>query len=216
MIRVLLADDHDVVRLGIEQFLSNYDDISLVASVRNGAEAVEACRADAPDIVLMDLVMPVMDGVKATRRIIACGQPSPPRVIVLTSFSDRERILDAIDAGAIGYMLKDSEPEELLRGIRSAARGESPLSPRAAQAVISARQTKRASAELTPRENEVLMLLAQGQANKQIARSLGISEKTVKAHLTNIFQRIGVADRTQAALWAERRGLLTARQPTST
>ncbi len=206
MIKVLLADDHEVVRMGIEQFLLNYPDITLVASVGSGREAVEGCAEHRPDVVLMDLAMPQMDGVEATRQILQLGLGA--RIIVLTSFSDRERILDAIDAGAIGYMLKDSEPEELLRGIRAAARGESPLSPRAAEAIVSARQTARTPSDLTPRETEVLVLLARGMANKEIARALGISEKTVKAHLTNVFQRIGVADRTQAALWAQRRGLL--------
>jgi DNA-binding NarL/FixJ family response regulator len=127
---------------------------------------------------------------------------------VLTSFSDRDRILDAIDAGAVGYLLKDSEPEELLRGVRAAARGESPLSPRAAQAIIAARKERQQARDLSPREMEVLILLGRGMANKQIAQRLGISEKTVKAHLVNVFQRIGVHDRTQAALWAQRRGLL--------
>jgi DNA-binding NarL/FixJ family response regulator len=212
MIKVLLADDHEVVRIGIGQFLLNYPDIQLVASVGSGGEAVTACAEHNPDVVLMDLVMPGVDGVEATRQILTLGLGT--RVIVLTSFSDRERILDAIDAGATGYMLKDSEPEELLRGIRAAARGESPLSPRAAQAIVAARQTTRTPSDLTPRETEVLVLLARGMPNKEIARTLGISEKTVKAHLTNVFQRIGVSDRTQAALWAERRGLVAAsRQP---
>jgi DNA-binding NarL/FixJ family response regulator len=125
---------------------------------------------------------------------------------VLTSFSDRERILDALDAGAVGYLLKDAEPDELLRGIAAAARGESPLAPKAAKAVLSARAESRPAAELTAREQEVLALLAEGLANKQIARRLGIAEKTVKAHLTSVFQSIGVADRTQAALWARNHG----------
>ncbi len=209
MIKVVLADDHEVVRIGIGQFLQNYPDIQLIASVGSGREAVAACAEHQPDVVLMDLVMPDLNGVEATRQILQLGLGA--RVIVLTSFSDRERILDAIDAGATGYMLKDSEPEELLRGIRAAARGESPLSPRAAQAIVNARQTARVPSDLTPRETEVLVLLASGMANKEIGRALGISEKTVKAHLTNVFQRIGVSDRTQAALWAQRRGLLSAR-----
>ncbi len=209
MIKVVLADDHEVVRIGIGQFLQNYPDIHLIASVGSGREAVAACAEHQPDVVLMDLVMPDLDGVEATRQILQLGLGA--RVIVLTSFSDRERILDAIDAGATGYMLKDSEPEELLRGIRAAARGESPLSPRAAQAIVNARQTARVPSDLTPRETEVLVLLASGMANKEIGRALGISEKTVKAHLTNVFQRIGVSDRTQAALWAQRRGLLSSR-----
>ena len=130
--------------------------------------------------------------------------------MVLTSFSDRERIIAALDAGAVGYLLKDAEPQDLLDGIRAAARGESPLHPRAARELLAARSLSSVQApavELTPRETEVLTLVRQGLANKQIARRLGISERTVKAHLTSTFQRIGVVDRTQAALWAERNGL---------
>jgi DNA-binding NarL/FixJ family response regulator len=147
-----------------------------------------------------------MDGVEATKRIVE-ARPGT-KVIAFTSFSDRDLILAAIDAGAVGYLLKDAEPDELLKGIKAAAQGESPLAPKAAQAVISARARSEAEPGLSPREEEVLVLVASGKANKQVARSLDISEKTVKAHLSNIFQRIGVTDRTQAALWAERHGLL--------
>jgi DNA-binding NarL/FixJ family response regulator len=154
----------------------------------------------------MDLSMPGTDGIEATRRIGA--ELRDTRVVVLTSFSDRERILDALDAGAIGYMLKDAEPEELLRGVRAAARGESPLDPKAASALLGAVADRRAATdELTAREREVLALVARGLPNKLIARELEISEKTVKAHLTSVFQRIGVTDRTQAALWATRHGI---------
>ena len=128
-------------------------------------------------------------------------------MVVLTSFSDRERILDALDAGAIGYLLKDAEPDELIRGVRAAARGEAPLAPKAARAVLTARATGRPAEDLTPREREVLTLVAQGKANKLIARELGISEKTVKTHLTRVFEAIGVTDRTAAALWAQRHGI---------
>ena len=129
-------------------------------------------------------------------------------MVVFTSFSDRERIVRALDAGAIGYLLKDAEPEEILAAIRAAARGESPLAPRAAAELLADRKSRPPTVELTGRELEVLRLVVDGLANKQIARRLGISEKTVKGHLTNLFQRIGVADRTQAALWAERNGVL--------
>jgi DNA-binding NarL/FixJ family response regulator len=129
-------------------------------------------------------------------------------VVVFTSFSDRERIVQALDAGAIGYLLKDAEPEEIHNAIRAAARGEAPLAPKAAAALLADRSTRPPAVELTAREREVLSLIVQGLANKQIGRRLGISEKTVKGHLTNLFQRIGVADRTQAALWAERTGAL--------
>lgn len=205
-IRLLVVDDHEVVLFSISQFLAKQEDIEVVATASNGDDAVELTLEHRPDVVLMDLSMPGTDGVQATKRIMA--QEDKPRVLVLTSFSDRERILDAIDAGASGYLLKDSDPEELLRGIRAVARGESPLSPTAARALVSARQDRRQAQDLSPREREVLVLVGRGMANKQIAQRLGISEKTVKAHLVNVFQRIGVADRTQAALWAERHGML--------
>jgi DNA-binding NarL/FixJ family response regulator len=149
--------------------------------------------------------MPNMDGIEAIGRVRE--QNPEARIVVLTSFSDRERILDALDAGAIGYLLKDAEPEELIRGVRAAAAGDAPLAPKAASAVLTARTEQRPAAELTPREREVLAALARGKANKQIARELGISEKTVKAHLTRVFEAIGVTDRTAAALWAQRHGI---------
>ena len=206
MIRVLLVDDHRLVRVGLESLVNAAGDMVVVGAAADGAQGVELARATPPDVVLMDLSMPGMDGVEATRRILT----EHPRtaVVVLTSFSDRERILDAIDAGATGYLLKDAEPAELLRGIRAAVRGESPLDPRAARAVLGARLQRRAVGELTAREREVLALVGKGLANKQIARTLGITERTVKAHLTSIFQRIGVADRTSAALWAQRHHLV--------
>jgi DNA-binding NarL/FixJ family response regulator len=149
--------------------------------------------------------MPEVDGIEATRRISA-ELPSA-NVVVLTSFSDQEKILQALDAGAVGYLLKDLEPDELHRGVQAAARGESPLAPKAAHAVISARSEARPAVELSSREREVLALVAEGLPNKLIARRLEISEKTVKAHLTRVFQAIGVTDRTQAALWAQRNGV---------
>jgi DNA-binding NarL/FixJ family response regulator len=206
MIRVMIADDHNVVRAGLEQLLGANEDVEIVAAARNGQEAFDLCLEHSPDVVLMDLNMPVLDGIQATQRIRQ-ALPST-RIVVLTSFSDRERILDALDAGAIGYLLKDAEPEELIQGIKAAARGESPLAPKAAGAVLQARVDSRPIEELSAREREVLVLVGSGIPNKQIARRLGISEKTVKVHLTNVFRRIGVEDRTQAALWAERHGLL--------
>ena len=203
--RVLLADDHDVVRRGLTALLDGASGFAVVGAASDGEEAVALAAAHEPDVVLMDLSMPGVDGIEATRRLTA-AQPDA-RVVVLTSFSDRERILDALDAGAVGYLLKDAEPDELLRGIEAAARGESPLAPKAARAVLTARAESRPTTELTTREQEVLALLAEGLANKQIARRLGIAEKTVKAHLTSVFQRIGVTDRTQAALWAHRQGI---------
>jgi DNA-binding NarL/FixJ family response regulator len=203
-VRVLLADDHQLVRAGLEQLLAAAADMDVVATAADGAEAVRLAEQTDPDVVLMDLVMPEMGGVEATRRIVErCPGAA---VVVLTSFSDQERILDALDAGAIGYLLKDVEPAQLLAGVRSAARGESPIDPKAARQLLRARG-QRVSAGLTPREFEVLSLVRRGLANKQIARSLDISERTVKAHLTSAFQRIGVVDRVQAALWAERNGI---------
>jgi DNA-binding NarL/FixJ family response regulator len=207
VIRVMLADDHQLVRSGLAALLAGTEDIEVVGTAANGEKAVEMARQTTPDVVLMDLVMPVMDGVEATRRLMA-DLPGT-QVVVLTSFSDQERILAALDAGAIGYLLKDVDPAELIRGVRAAARGESPLHPKAARSLLSSRTEsrppERTNVDLTPREAQVLGLLRQGLANKQIARSLGISQATVKAHLTSVFQRIGVTDRVQAAVWAERR-----------
>jgi DNA-binding NarL/FixJ family response regulator len=204
-IRVVIVDDHAVLRAGLEQLLGGEPDLDVVGRAADGAEAVALVRELRPDVVLMDLQMPGVDGVAATREIV--GEELAD-VLVLTSYSDAERIVGALDAGALGYLLKDAEPDEVLRGIRAVARGESPINPRAARELLGARRTSSpAAAELTPREREVLSLVRQGLANKQIARRLGISERTVKAHLTSTFQRIGVVDRTQAALWAERNGL---------
>lgn len=205
MIRILVVDDHAIVRRGLTQLFDAVEDFEVVGAGANGAEGAELAAEHRPDVVLMDLSMPEVDGVEGTRRIVT-AQPGTP-VVILTSFSERDRILDAIDAGAVGYLLKDSDPDELLRGVRSAAAGESPFSPKAAKALLTIGSQRRAADELTPREREVLRALSTGLANKQIARRLGISEKTVKTHLTSVFNRIGVTDRTQAALWAQRHGL---------
>jgi DNA-binding NarL/FixJ family response regulator len=201
-IRVVLVDDHAVVRTGLEQLLAGTADIAVVGQAGDGAEAIEVVRQTHPDVVLMDLQMPGMDGVEATRKIVDEGLDG--EVVVLTSYSDSARIVAALDAGAIGYLLKDADPEDVLDGVRAVSRGESPIHPRVARELLTARGSTTAKIELTPREAEVLGLVRDGLANKQIARRLGISERTVKAHLTSVFQRVGVADRTQAALWAER------------
>jgi DNA-binding NarL/FixJ family response regulator len=201
-IRVVLVDDHAVVRSGLAQLLSGTDDIEVVGQAAEGGDAIEVVRRTRPDVVVMDLQMPGMDGVEATRRIVA--EDIGGEVLVLTSYSDSARIVAALNAGAVGYLLKDADPEEVLGGVRAVSRGESPLHPRVARELLSARADPPAGVQLTPRETQVLELVRDGLANKQIARRLGISERTVKAHLTSVFQRIGVADRTQAALWAER------------
>jgi DNA-binding NarL/FixJ family response regulator len=200
VIRVLLAEDHGLVRAGLERLLATAADIEVVGGAKDGAEAIELAAETSPDVVLMDLSMPNVDGIEATRAIVAANADS--HVVVLTSLTDRERILAALDAGAAGYLLKDAEPDEMIGGIRAAARGESPLAPKAARVLLTAR-TERERADLTGREGEVLRCVAEGMPNKLIARKLGISEKTVKAHLTHVFQQIGVTDRTQAALWAK-------------
>lgn len=203
-ITVIVVDDHAVVRAGLAQLLAGADDIEVVGIGGDGAEAVALARDLTPNVVLMDLQMPVLDGVAATREIVT---EQLAQVLVLTSFSDAERIVAALDAGAVGYLLKDAEPDDVLAGIRAVARGESPIHPKAARQLLGARASRPVLPDLTPRETEVLGLVREGLANKQIARRLGISERTVKAHLTSVFARIGVVDRTQAALWAERNGL---------
>jgi DNA-binding NarL/FixJ family response regulator len=204
MIRVLLADDHGLVREGLSRLLGGVPDIDVVALAADGHEVVRLADEHRPDVILMDLRMPGIDGSEATRRVLK-NDPTP-QIVILTSFSERDEILTALDAGAIGYLLKDAEPDELIRGIRAAAQGESPLAPRAARTLIGSRGPAPAN-QLSDREREVLQLVTRGLSNKLIARELGISEKTVKAHLTAIFQRIGVTDRVQAAMWARDHGM---------
>ena len=205
MIRVAVVDDHAIVRNGLVQLLRSDPDLEVVGSAADGEAAVVLCVEHHPDVALMDLSMPGIGGVEATRQIT--DQAPGVQVVVLTSFVDREHVVDALDAGAIGYLLKDAEPEELIRGIHAAARGESPLDPRAARTMLSAQRTPDPLDALTDREREVLTLVAEGLPNKQIARRLEITEKTVKAHLTSTFRAIGVTDRMQAGLWARRHGL---------
>ncbi|WP_205697682.1 response regulator transcription factor [Conexibacter sp. SYSU D00693] len=205
MIRVLVADDHGVVREGLGRLIDAFADLELVGTAADGAQAVEQALAHVPDVVLMDLDMPHVDGIEATRRI-AAAQPQVA-VLVLTSFSDSARITGAMDAGAVGYLLKDASADQVAEGVRAAARGESPLDPRAARTILTARSAPDPLAALSHREREVLELLVEGLPNKLIARRLDISEKTVKTHLTSVFRHLGVSDRTQAALWAERHRL---------
>ena len=208
-IRVLIADDHAVVRQGLRTFLELQDDIEVVEDVADGEAAVAAVEREAPDVVLMDLVMPGVDGVEAIRRIKE-GRPQA-RVLVLSSFLDDERLFPAVRAGAAGYLLKDVEPRELVKAIRTVHGGEALLHP-----AVAARLMDEFAAGsppdpdldgLTDREREVLTLIARGLPNKLIARDLSISEKTVKAHVSSILGKLGVSDRTQAALYAVRSGL---------
>jgi DNA-binding NarL/FixJ family response regulator len=200
VIDVLVVDDHALLRTGLIGIISATEDMRVVGTAGDGAEALRTLADTSPRVVLMDLSMPVLDGVAATRRITA--EHPGVEVLVLTSFSDQQRVTEALNAGAIGYVLKDTDPGDLLDAIRTAARGHSPIDPRVARTMLHARRQPTPGATLTEREQEVLTLVGHGMANKQIARVLGIREGTVKAHLTNVFQRIGVRDRTSAALWA--------------
>ena len=222
-LRVLVVDDHPIVRSGLAGLISAQGDMTLVASVASGEDAVSAVGGAEVDVVLMDLQLPGIDGLEATRQVLV-RRPAAA-VVVLTSTSDRERILAAFDAGAVGYVLKDANPDELVSAIRAASRGESPMTSRTARALVEERLASAppvpvpravpatvlvdeaddaAAAKLTARELEVLRLLRDGLPNKTIARQLGIREATVKAHLSSAFQRLGVRDRTQAALWMQR------------
>jgi DNA-binding NarL/FixJ family response regulator len=207
VITVLLVDDHAVVRRGLSDLLNGADGIRVAAAVESVALAVSAVEAHDPDIVLMDLSMPDRDGIDGTRDVLA-ARPAT-KVIVLTSFSESAKILAALEAGAVGYLLKDAEPEDIVRAVRDAYAGGAPISPRAAVALLpgKARPPQRAES-LTAREREVLALVATGLPNKSIARRLEISEKTVKAHLTRVYTVLGVSDRTSAALWAQRQGIV--------
>ncbi|MEA2268064.1 MAG: hypothetical protein QOD55_2513 [Solirubrobacteraceae bacterium] len=205
-IRVLIADDHELVRVAVGGLLDRLADIDVVALARDGEEAIALAAEHEPDVVLMDLEMPVVDGIEATRRIT--GSRAPARVVILTSFSDRRRITEAMDSGAVGYLLKDAEPDELVAGVRAAADGASPLDPRVAVTLVEERRHSTPADALSDREREVLALVGAGVPNKQIARDLGITTKTVKSHLTHVFRQIGVTDRLQAALWARAHGLV--------
>ncbi len=200
MIRVVLADDHRLVRAGLARLLATAEDLDVVGEASNGQQAVELSQSLVPDVILMDLSMPVLDGVEATRQIL--GHQPEIRIVALTSFADQPKVSEMLQAGAIGYLLKDCEPADLLSAIRSAGAGGVPLDPRVAAALLPGRQPVSPADQLSDREQEVLRLAAKGLANKQIGRNLGIAERTVKAHLGNIFRRIGVSDRTSAAMWA--------------
>ena len=211
MITVLLVDDHHVIRSGLQSLLDAAEGISVLGSAADGAEATAEYQRVRPDVVLMDLSMPGVDGIDATTAIT--GIDPAARIVVLTSFGDRQRVTQALDAGACGYLLKDAAPDEIVAAVRAAAAGGSPMDARIG-AILLAERAEQRSPEVPPlsdRELEVLGLVREGLLNKEIGRRLGIAEKTVKAHLTRIFARIGVQDRTQAALWAERSGLFPAK-----
>ena len=212
-ISVLIADDHPVVRHGLRTFLELQADVQIVGEATTGADAVSHVERLLPDVVLMDLVMPDVDGIEATRRIRTVS-PST-RVIVLTSFAEDDQIFPAIKAGAAGYLLKDVEPQQLVDAIRTVHRGEALLHPKIAARLMDEVAAEPATAgvgELTARELEVLRLIARGLPNKLIARELVVSEKTVKTHVSNILAKLHLADRTQAALYAVRERLVDVEQ----
>ena len=210
-IRVLLVDDHAVVREGLRNFLALQEGLEIVGEAGDGNEAIEQAQRLEPDVILMDLVMPGLDGIGAMRQLRVRSPAS--RVIVLTSFLEDERVLPAIQAGAAGYLLKNVAPAELARAIRAAYAGEAIIDPTAAARLVhaiadDARPRFEEPERLTRRERDVLELIARGQSNKRIALELGISEKTVKTHVGHLLAKLGVSDRTQAALLAVEEGLV--------
>ncbi|MBN1314867.1 MAG: response regulator transcription factor [Anaerolineales bacterium] len=210
-ISVLIVDDHSVVRCGLKMFLDSEDDIQVVGEAAGGQQAIDMAQELLPDVILMDLVMPGIDGIDATRRI--CELIPSSQVLVLTSFGEDEKVFASIKAGAMGYLLKDIPAEDLGRAIRSMARGEFLLDPGIARKVLdefSSRQEKIPLAHLTPREIQVLTLVARGRSNREISDGLNISIKTVKTHVSNILSKLHAMDRTQAALYAVKHGLIPA------
>ncbi len=210
-IRVLIADDHAIVRRGLVAFLELQEDIEVAGEAADGEQAVAAAGRLRPDVVLMDLVMPNVDGIEEIRRI---GEASPEtRVVVLTSFADDERMFAAILAGAAGYLMKDAAPSDIARAVRMAHAGEPMLHPNVARRLMDELARPPAAVPpdtLTEREREVLLLIARGRSNKEIALDLSLSDKTVKTHVSRILQKLHLADRTQAALYAVRTGLAEA------
>ena len=204
MIRVLVADDHPIVRGGIVALLSDADDMEVVGEASDGLEAVRLAAEVGPDVVLMDLRMPGLDGDEATARILAAS--AAVRVIILTTYESDTSILTAIEAGASGYLLKAAPQEEILAGVRSVARGEVALAPSIAAMLV--QRVAKPAVTLSPRETQVLALVAQGSSNPEIARELFLSEATVKTHLLHVFEKLGVSDRTRAVTRAMELGLL--------
>ena len=212
MIRVVIADDHAVVRQGLRTFLELQEEIEVVGEAADGAEAVDVVRATAPDVALLDLVMPRLGGLEAIRRIREVAPTT--RVLVLTSFADDDTVLPAVRAGAAGYLLKDVQPPELVGAIRTVHAGQALLAPAVATMLVEQLAAEQEDGQadrgehLTRREREVLALLARGRANKVIARDLGVSERTVKTHVSNILGKLNLTDRTQAAVYAVRHGIV--------
>jgi NarL family two-component system response regulator LiaR len=209
-IRILIVDDHAVVRQGLKMFLALDDELEVVGEAANGEEAIRRAHELAPDVVLMDLLMPQMDGIAATE-VIRRELPDV-EVIALTSVLEDKAVFGAVRAGAIGYLLKDTQADELCRAIKAAAAGQVQLSPQAALRLMREVQVPQSPEKLTPRETEVLRLLARGMSNKEIGAALVIGEKTVKTHVSNILGKLGVPSRIQAALYAVRIGLVSDRE----
>jgi DNA-binding NarL/FixJ family response regulator len=205
MIRVLIADDHPVVRQGLRTFLGVQEDIDVVGEAAGGGEVVSQAEALTPDVILLDLNMPGVDGLTALRELRGRGVAA--RVLVLTSVGERARVLPVVRAGAAGYLYKDVDPHALVQAIRAVHDGHVLFAPEAADAMLAADQGEKAATPLTERESEVLVQIARGRSNREIARVLVVSEKTVKTHVSNILMKLGLQDRTQAALYAVRHGL---------
>lgn len=210
-ISVLIADDHHVVRRGLAFFLRTQQDIEIIGEAENGQEAVNLAKSLKPDVILMDLVMPEMDGIEATKQIKA--EHPDMKVIILTSFSDQDHVIPALEAGASGYQLKDIQPDDLVICIKKVMDGESQLHPKATSQLLAnlstkGNQEKNRVEELTKRELEVLQEIARGKSNKKIASALFITEKTVKTHVSNLLAKLELADRTQAALYAVKNKLV--------
>ncbi len=205
MIRVVVADDHAIMRDGLVMLMQTRSDIEVVGQAANGAQAVELAVDQRADVVLMDISMPVLDGVSATRLLYE--RAPEVAVVILTTFADSRKVMDSLEAGAVGYLMKDSAAADVVAGVVAAASGGSPLDPRVARSLVEAQRRDPApqtDVSLTSKQTEVLSLVAEGLSNRLIARRMGISEKTVKSHLTTIYGLLGVTDRVQAAVWAQR------------
>lgn len=205
MIRVVVADDHAIMRDGLVMLLQTRSDIEVVGQAENGEQAVELAVDQRADVVLMDISMPILDGVAATRLLYE--RAPEVAVVILTTFADSRKVMDSLEAGAVGYLMKDSAAADVLAGVTAAARGGSPLDPRVARSLVEAQRRDPAPqthVTLTGKQTEVLALVSEGLSNRLIGRRMGISEKTVKSHLTTIYGLLGVTDRVQAAVWAQR------------